>query len=214
MNKKELAFKLFRFINSFPFNNKKHGKIEVLNNGAILLNCRIYSTGIGNKLILSRGGIYRNCEFVFLGDNNTIEFGEDCHATSGSFYIEDSNNSIVTGNRTNYAGKIHIACTESTTINVGDDCLFSSDIVIRSGDSHSIINMDGVRINQAKDVLICNHVWIGFRVLITKGAVIKENSVVGTGAVVTNSFEDGNVVLAGVPARIVKHDVDWLNKRI
>ncbi len=151
---------------------------------------------------------------MFIGDNNVIEFGTDCHATSGSFYIEDSHNSIVTGDHTNYAGKIHIACTESTNIRVGDNCLFSSEIVIRSGDSHSVVDRNGDRINHAKDVTIQSHVWIGFRVLITKGALISENTIVGTGAIVTNSFEEGNVVLAGVPAKIVKRDVDWTNERI
>ena len=95
---------------------------------------------------------------MFIGDNNVIEFGADCHAASGSFYIEDSNNSIVTGDHTNYAGKIHIACTESTNIKVGDNCLFSSEIVIRSGDSHSIVAINGERINHAKDVTIQSHV--------------------------------------------------------
>lgn len=128
--------------------------------------------------------------------------------------MEDSNNSIVTGNSTNYAGKIHIACTESTNIRVGDNCLFSSDIVLRSGDSHSIVNMEGKRSNHAKDVTIRNHVWVGFRALITKGALIQENSVVGTGAIVTDVFEEGNVVLAGVPAKIVKRDINWIKERI
>ena len=180
MNRKNLAFMLYQCINSFPFNNKKRGKINVVNDGAILLKCRMHSTGVGNKLIFREGGVFRNCEFVFIGDNNVIEFGADCHAASGSFYIEDSNNSIVTGDHTNYAGKIHIACTESTNIKVGDNCLFSSEIVIRSGDSHSIVAINGERINHAKDVTIQSHVWIGFRVLITKGALISENTIVGT----------------------------------
>lgn len=143
-----------------------------------------------------------------------IEFGNDCHATNGSFYIEDSNNAIVTGDHTNYAGKIHIACTESSKISIGDNCLFSSEIVIRSGDSHSIINMNGDRINNAKDVTIRNHVWVGFRSLIMKGTTISDNSIVGSGAIVTNSFEEGNVALAGVPAKIIKRNVDWTGKRI
>ena len=214
MNIKQLAFKLYKLINCFPLNNRKHGKLDVVNAGSRLINCRSRRTGTGNKLIFHRGGVFRNCEFIFLGNNNIIEFGEKCAASGGSFYIEDSNNTIVTGDSTDYAGKIHIACTESTNIKVGDNCLFSSEIVIRSGDSHSVINSEGKRSNHAKDVTIRNHVWVGFRALITKGALIQENSVVGTGAIVTDVFEEGNVVLAGVPAKIVKRDINWITERV
>lgn len=214
MEKKELAYKLYRFINAIPFNNKKKGGVEIINRGAILLNCRIYSHGTGNRLIFNGKGFFQNCEFILYGDQNTIEFGENCTARNGSFYTEDSRNMISTGENTHYAGIIHIACTESTRIEVGKNCLFSSDIMIRSGDSHSILNMQGDRINFARNVTICDHVWVGNRAIITKGAVIPEDSVVGTGAIVTRAFSDKNVVLAGVPAQIVKRDITWCHDRI
>jgi acetyltransferase-like isoleucine patch superfamily enzyme len=214
MNRKDLLVKLYKIINFLPFNNKKHGKVNIYNEGSILIKCKIYGNGTRNILKLRRGGVYRHCEFIFLGNNNVIEFGEDCRATSGSFYIEDSNNKIVTGNNTNYAGKIHIACTEGKQICIGDNCLFSSEIVIRNGDSHSVIDMNGKRINQAKDVIIKNHVWVGLRALITKGAMISDNSIVGTGSVVTKQFQDTNVAIAGVPAKIIKENVDWRAERI
>lgn len=57
MNKKQLAFKLYKLINCLPFNNKKRGKVDILNNGAVLLKCSIRSSGLGNKLIIRGGGI-------------------------------------------------------------------------------------------------------------------------------------------------------------
>ena len=57
MSKKVLAMKLYRIINAFPFNNRRRGKVHILNNGAVLLKCRIQSTGNGNKLILRGEGI-------------------------------------------------------------------------------------------------------------------------------------------------------------
>lgn len=214
MNIKQIAYRLYRTINAAPFNNKKKGCVEIINCGAIMLNCRIHSHGTGNRLVFGGRGIYRNCEFIFFGDYNTIEFGENCTARDGSFHIEDSYNSIFTKKNTNYAGKIHIACTESTRIEVGDGCLFSSDIMIRSGDSHSILNMQGERLNFAGNVIIGDRVWVGNRAIITKGAVISEDSVVGTGAIVTKAFTEKNVVLAGVPAQVVKRNVKWCYERI
>lgn len=211
---KNFAFKLYKLINCFPFNNKRKGKIRIENDGAILLQCKIISTGIGNRLILRGGGVLRNCEFIFYGSNNTIELGKNCIAKDASFYIEDNNNAIITGNYTRYAGKIHIAVTESTKCVVGNNCLFSSEIVIRTGDSHSLLTEAGERINPAKDVVIGNHVWVGHRALITKGVSIPENCVVGTGAVVTKPIDKSGTVIAGVPAKIVKENINWCGERL
>ena len=49
--------------------------------------------------------------------------------------------------------------------------------------------------------------------MINKGVLISSNSIVGNGAIVTNQFTEMNVVLAGVPARIVKRGVNWNAKR-
>ena len=92
--------------------------------------------------------------------------------------------------------------------------MFSSEIVFRTGDSHSIIDLSGIRINHAKDIIIGDHVWIGHRVLVNKGVVISNNSGVGTGSVVTKKFNDENIIIAGCPAKIVKNDINWLGKRI
>ena len=162
-----------------------------------------------------RGGVYRNCEFIFLGNNNAIELGKGCTARDGSFYTQDDSNAILVGDNTVFAGKIHIACTEASKCVIGRDCLFSSEIVIRSGDSHSIFDENGVRINPAEDIIIGDHVWVGYRALVTKGAVIPNNCVVGTGSVVTRKTEkSSHVVLAGVPARHVKEHIDWCYERV
>jgi maltose O-acetyltransferase len=50
---------------------------------------------------------------------------------------------------------------------------------------------------------IGDHVWIGAHAVINPGVTIGNNVVVASGAVVTKSFGD-NVVVAGVPANIIK----------
>ena len=192
-----------------PFNNRIKGKIKIINKGAVLINCKIISPSENNTLVFQNGCVCRNCEFIFEGNGNSMEFGKNFHAYDGSFYTEDDKSAIVVGDDSMFAGKIHIACTESTKCTVGNDCLFSSEIVIRTGDSHSILTLDGERINPAKDVKISDRVWMGHRVLITKGVSIKADSVIGTGSVVTKPFDESNVVIAGTPAKIVKRNVVW-----
>lgn len=45
--------------------------------------------------------------------------------------------------------------------------------------------------------------------LFSKCSLISDNSVVGFGSVVTKKFKDSNVILAEVPARVVKCNINW-----
>lgn len=211
---KQMIFRCYKIINSLPFNNSfRMRKTKLKNEGKLLWKSKIKSYG-ENTIIFRKGGIIRNTTICIRGDHNVVEIGEDACINQGDIYIEDHNNRVMIGNGTNLCGKIHLACTEGRSIYFGKDCLCSSEIVVRTGDSHSIVDMSGERINHAEDVVIGDHVWIGYRVLINKGTVIPENTIIGTGAVVTKSFEEPNTVLAGVPAKVVKKDVNWRKERL
>ena len=211
--------KILKFIlwtyNHMPFNNKfRLHKNKLKINVAFLKHCNFRVYGNNNVIEIGKGCRLTNCNFNISGNNNIIKLPEFVTASNAEFYIEDDNNKIICGKHINFAGKIHLACTEGKQIIIGDDCLFSSDIVIRTGDSHSVVDLNGNRINQAKDVKIDNHVWVGHRVLINKGVEIADNSIVGTGAVVTRAFDCASVCIAGNPAKIVKENVSWVNERI
>ena len=108
-----------------------------------------------------------------------------------------------------------MACIEGTKIDIGKNCLFSANITIRTGDSHSLVDTNtGKRINPSKDVKIGNHVWVGNGATILKGIEIPEDCVVGACAVVTHTPQEGNCVLAGNPAKVVKTGVVWAAQRL
>lgn len=52
------------------------------------------------------------------------------------------------------------------------------------------------------EVIIGNHVWIGYQALILPGLTIGEGAVIAAGAVVTKNIEPFNIV-AGNPARVI-----------
>ncbi len=205
---------IFFCYNHLPFNNrikrKRHNKVVV--NG-LMQHCKISFRGKNNVVEVQDGAILNHCTVNISGNDNRIIFGERTFSKSADLCTEDNNNSIVIGARTNLCGQIHLAAIEGTNIIIGEDCLFSSGIVFRTGDSHSILDLDGKRTNPSKDIVIGNHVWLGHRVLINKGVFIGENNIVGTAALVTKSIPDTNTVIAGVPAKVVKNGVNWDSER-
>ena len=88
--------------------------------------------------------------------------------------------------------------------------MFSFDTVIWSTDGHAIIkNNEMQAYNTTRPIVIDDKVWVGQGVTICKGTHISSNSVVGISSVVTKSFDEGNVILAGNPAKIVKTGIRW-----
>lgn len=55
-----------------------------------------------------------------------------------------------------------------------------------------------------KDIVIKDNCWIGMNSVILPGVILGEGTVVGAGAVVSHSFEEGHCVIGGVPAKIIK----------
>ncbi len=92
---------------------------------------------------------------------------------------------------------------------IGALCMFSYGITLRNHDSHRIIDPSSGRVlNPPKDVILGRHVWIAQNATILKGCHIGDNSVIGFGSIVTKSCPPGSV-MAGVPAKIVKEDINW-----
>lgn len=180
----------------------------------LLWKCKINNKGTGNRIILQNGCILRGCTFNFYGSNNTVKIGENVSVVQSVFHMEDSNNTISINDNTKVCGKNEYACIEGTEITIGKDCLISGNIYFRTGDSHSVLDMLENRINPSKSIRICDHVWIGQSVIITKGVYIAEHSVVGIGSVVTRKFDECNIAIAGNPAKCIKQKINWDAKRI
>lgn len=55
-----------------------------------------------------------------------------------------------------------------------------------------------------KPIIVKDNCWIAAGAIILPGVELGEHTVVAAGAVVTKSFPDGNQVLGGIPAKIIK----------
>lgn len=196
------------------FNVRCNPKNELKYTKAFLRKTRIRAKKENNSIRIMEGSYLNNCSIAIYGINNKVIIGENCRLTDVEIHIEDNNNVVVIGKNTTIAGFTHLACIEGTKITVGEDCMFSKDITFRTGDSHSIIDEDGLRINPSRDISIGKHVWIGNKVIVTKGTMVGDNSIIGTGSIVTKAFNESNIIVAGSPAKIVKEGINWLRKRI
>jgi acetyltransferase-like isoleucine patch superfamily enzyme len=200
----------------FGFNTVRIGhRGNRLQGTPFLSHCNISVTGKNNIIILGTMSRLTRCNIHIDGNNNRVFIGDNCILHLGDFWIEDDGNCISVGNGTSISGSTHLAATEGTKILIGRDCMFSGEIAVRSGDSHSIIESGShIRINHASDVTLGDHVWIGSRVILLKGSSVPDNSVVATGAIVTKKHDGAHVILAGNPAKVVRENIDWLRARI
>lgn len=181
---------------------------------AMLKRVDIRIVGNNNTVTIKDFSTLKGVSVYIRGDNNHITIEPWCHLNGTELHMENSGNSILIGEHSKLLGTTHLATMEGTRIDIGKDCLFSSDIHFRTGDSHSILDMDGRRINSSEDIRLGDHVWVGTRVMCLKGAAVPSHSIVGAGALVTKAFSQPHCVLAGNPAKVVKTDVDWSLKRI
>lgn len=97
---------------------------------------------------------------------------------------------------------------EGKSITIGDDCMFSSSIYIRTSDEHPIIDIEsGERINHAKDIVISDHVWVGEGVTINKGSVIPYGCIIGTKSLVGKKLSRPSSSYAGIPLRLIREGI-------
>ena len=183
-------------------------------NGALFKNCKIYINGENNNIHVGKFSRLNKCFIDIKGKNNSIWIGDNVYLNEANICIEDDGNSILIGDRSSIQGTTHLAAIEGTKIEIGTDCLFSGEIQLRTGDSHSILNIENQRINPSKDIYIGNHVWIGTRVTILKGVNIPDECIVGACSLVTKKFEENNCIIAGNPGSVIKNNVSWCHNRM
>jgi serine acetyltransferase len=162
--------------------------------------------GAGSALLWPQGVIY-NEHYVELGDatmigpNTTMSVGIAPGQTMASDPV------IQIGSRTVIGRGSHIVGHWSITI--GDD-IQTGPYVYITDQNHVYEDIDepiGIQRPVEAAVVIGSGSWLGANVIILPGTELGEHTTVAAGAVVSGTFPP-RVVLAGVPARIVKRYVE------
>lgn len=132
------------------------------------------------KCLISRGCRITVCK------NAKLTFGEDFYANSG-FIV-----------------------SAAKDIRFGDDCLLGWNCCVIDGDGHQIVSTeDETILNSPKSVVIGNHVWLSSNSTVLKGSSIESGSIVAAHACVSSRFNEKNVLVGGLPAKVMKRNVTW-----
>ncbi len=186
------------------FKIKKENKVNI---SAKLKNSKINIKGKKNSLIKKKGDI-KKIKVGIYGDNNILEIHENCSIRDLNIMIQGKNLKIIIKNDTIFAGGIIVCAGQNSTIFIDEFCLVANNIEIRNSDGHSIFE-NGKLINPSSSIHISNNVWIGQNAKILKGANIGAHSVIALNALVSSGNYENNIILAGLPAKIIKKDITW-----
>ena len=200
-NKKQLIGCIIGDNNELYIENNKN------NIGKININI----AGSDNKIIINNLNGNGNCYINIKGDNNVVEFNKNVFIVEKLKVqiLENCKNArIGIGENTSFWNSLIQTCDNESSITIGKDCMFSYNTVVFNTDGHSILK-DNLLINKARNLVIADHVWIGFGAVILKNSKILSDSIIGYNSVVSGRFKDKNIVLAGNPAKIVKTDINW-----
>lgn len=142
--------------------------------------------------------------YLLLRENACLDIKDSAFLCYGAT-IELHNNSLVEiGSSYINVGAIILS---DKKISIGRDVLISRDVFIYDSDHHDILNTDGEVINKASDVIIEDHVWLGLKTTVLRGAVIHKGAVISTDSVVSGKIKEG-CMAQGNPARVYS-TIEW-----
>lgn len=165
----------------------------------------------------------------FGGNDNEIFFGADCSFHGEIVSMGDRSRTKICGGQhtLNLQAFVYSAATleigigtvayglrvwvsEERSLRIGERCLFSEGISIRTTDHHSIFEIETSNLlNQPADILIGDRVWVNQDVTILKGVTIGSGSIIGAKALVVRPVPSVEL-WSGVPARMIRQKVSWL----
>lgn len=138
---------------------------------------------------------------ISLGKGVVIVAGNGYRTNLSTIKLGDIEGSIAIGDNVLVMNGVRVSSASSITI--GDGCMLGNFCYLSDSDWHDIHDRTCMPGGSAPIVLE-RGAWIGDSAIVLKGVRVGENSIVGAGAVVTKDVPP-NVIVAGNPARVVKH---------
>ena len=139
---------------------------------------------------------------AILDNNGVIEIEGSQHIGTGSIIFVAKGAILTLGDNFAISGHSTINCNKG--IKFGRDIQLSWDCLIMDSDTHDIYGENYTKINEDKEIIFGDKVWVGCRATILKGAIIPDNCVIGACSVVTGDHFEKSTIIAGTPAKSIK----------
>ncbi len=176
----------------------KNATIELEENGKILVHK-------GAKFLFNCSWLKKDPfpSVMVIRDLATFEVKGNLKIFSGAKIFVNKNASLIIGD--GYINNnITLHCFQR--IEIGTDVAIADNVIIRDSDNHLIMSNANHLVSQP--IQIGNHVWIGMNAMILKGVTVGNGAIIAAGSVVTRDVPE-NCMVAGVPARVIKENVQW-----
>jgi acetyltransferase-like isoleucine patch superfamily enzyme len=72
-------------------------------------------------------------------------------------------------------------------------------------DWSKFISNENVDYHKGGPIILGDNVWLGANAIVLPNVSLGNNVIVASGSVVTKSFQENNIILGGIPAKIIKH---------
>lgn len=129
-----------------------------------------------------------------IGHGSKISVSKGSNLSFGENFIITAESSIICQNK----------------IVFGDECLVSWENLFMDSDFHDIYDDQGNIINKSEPIIVGDKVWFGCRNTVLKGSKIPNETVIGTGSVINKKFYVENILIAGVPGKIIMDNINWV----
>lgn len=194
---------------------RKNNRLEELSIKDEIPGLILHIRGTNNIIVIDESVYFENCQFNIHAKDNKIEICEGCALANLKLDAMSYRCNIILREKVSCNEMTITLWNDDTTLDIGKDCQFSYGVEITLGDGHIVKDLNSGKILNInnRSLTIGEHNWIGkYAKILAKNTTIGNNNIIGAYAVVTKSFNENNVVIAGNPAKIVKKDIEWDRK--
>lgn len=146
-------------------------------------------------------------ERTILNIQGNLTFYGKCKIGSGSRIFVASTGHLTFHDNFHNSSQLSIICFKSITFGQNNGQSWHN--LIMDSDQHRIYDAEGKRINEDAPIVFGNNVWCGCNCTFLKGTFIGNDVVVGANSCVSGKHIENNVILAGNPAHVVRHNITW-----
>lgn len=146
--------------------------------GDVEVGCdRLKGSKEETRVRLRQNAIWSTSKGCWLSYGVTLEVLKDALLET-KFFSMNSNSTLIAAKR----------------ISLGNDVMIARNVVIYDSDFHSILDKEGNTINFSRPVMIGDHVWIGTNVVVTKGSVIGNDSIIAAGTMIHGDVDEHIII--------------------